>query len=160
MRARARKERRDRSLGRVKKQFTLVTAGQVTEFQAEVVAWHAEFIAKGPGTGKGSLDEGLERAAAMARARTAASDPAVASEAEPLAGAVWIGGGVRLYREAMALERPKALYLTRIHGDVEGDTVFPAGIEDLFHLKWQSKYLPAVGAKYGGVTFEVWHGGV
>jgi dynein heavy chain len=51
---------RDRSLGRVKKQFTLVTQGQVAEFQAVVVEWHAEFLQKGPGTGKGTLDEGVE----------------------------------------------------------------------------------------------------
>jgi len=51
---------RDRSLGRVKRQFTLVTQGQVAEFQAEVVKWHAEYMRVGPGTGKGTLDEGLE----------------------------------------------------------------------------------------------------
>ena len=70
---------------------------------------------------------------------------------------IWIGGGVRLYREAMALERPKALYLTRVGNDVAGDTTFPTGWEQWFRLKWQSEHLPEIGAEYGGVTFEVWH---
>ena len=51
---------RDRQLGRVKKQFTLVTAGQVVEFQKEVVEWHELFMAKGPGRAGINLDEGLE----------------------------------------------------------------------------------------------------
>ena len=50
----------DRSLGRVKKQFTLVTQGQVSSFQAEVKEMHEEFRLRGPGTGGVELDAGLE----------------------------------------------------------------------------------------------------
>ena len=50
----------DRSLGRVKAQFTLVTKGQVTEFQAEVKEMHEKYTLKGPGTGGPDLDQGLE----------------------------------------------------------------------------------------------------
>ena len=51
---------RDRSLGRVKQQFTLVTQGQVSEFQAEVKAMHEDFTMRGPGTGGVDLDAGCE----------------------------------------------------------------------------------------------------
>ena len=55
----AKAKKTDRSLGRVKKQFTIVTQGQVKEFQAQVQELYDEFIAKGPGTGC-ELDAGLE----------------------------------------------------------------------------------------------------
>ena len=51
---------RDRSLGRVKKEFTFVTQGQVAEFQADVKAMHEEYTKTGPGTGGVDLDAGLE----------------------------------------------------------------------------------------------------
>ncbi len=50
----------DRSLGRVKKQFTIVTQGQVVEFQALVARMHEEYTLRGPGTGGVELDAGLE----------------------------------------------------------------------------------------------------
>ena len=52
-------KKRDRSLGRVKKQFTLVTQGQVAEFQKAVAEMYDEFKARGPGMGV-ELDAGLE----------------------------------------------------------------------------------------------------
>ena len=50
----------DRSLGRVKAQFTLVTKGQVSEFMQEVKEMHEAFTRAGPGTGGPDLDQGLD----------------------------------------------------------------------------------------------------
>ena len=53
---------RDHSLGLVKKEFTLVTQAQVTEFQKEVVELHEVYNGKGgPDAGGIDLDEGLAR---------------------------------------------------------------------------------------------------
>jgi len=38
----------------------------------------------------------------------------------------FIGGGAEIYRQALETELVDRLYLTRIHAEVEGDTVFPA----------------------------------
>ena len=56
----------DRSLGRVKKQFTLVTQGQVAEFQQEVAAMYEAFNVCGPGTGI-ELEAGLEAMSAYTK---------------------------------------------------------------------------------------------
>uniref|UniRef100_A0A7S2BA08 dihydrofolate reductase n=1 Tax=Florenciella parvula TaxID=236787 RepID=A0A7S2BA08_9STRA len=105
----------------------------------------------GPATASASsLDDALESASFMA-AGAGVEEPTEAH------ATLWIGGGFRLYEEAMALARPKALYLTRIHGDVPGDTKFPTGWEDGFFLRWQSGHFPEIGAQVGGVSFEVWH---
>jgi dynein heavy chain len=51
---------RDRSLSVVKKEFTLVTAAQVSEFQKAVVELHSDFVQHGPGAAGVELDAGLE----------------------------------------------------------------------------------------------------
>ena len=56
----AKAKERDRQLGRVKKQFTIVTQGEVAEFIEKVAEMYAEFIARGPGTGGPDLDQGLD----------------------------------------------------------------------------------------------------
>jgi dihydrofolate reductase len=45
--------------------------------------------------------------------------------AESLPGDLYVCGGQRLYEEALALPRPRRLYLTLIHAAVPGDRYFP-----------------------------------
>ena len=56
----AKAKQTDRSLGRVKKQFTIVTQGEVAEFVEQVKAMYDEFIKRGPGTPAPDLDQGIE----------------------------------------------------------------------------------------------------
>ena len=51
---------RDHALGAVKKEFTLVTQAEVSEYIGEVRAMHVEFTEKGPGAGGIDMEEGLE----------------------------------------------------------------------------------------------------
>jgi dihydrofolate reductase len=37
----------------------------------------------------------------------------------------FIGGGAQIYRVALARDLVERIYLTRVHADVEGDTIFP-----------------------------------
>ena len=37
----------------------------------------------------------------------------------------FIGGGAEIYRQALEAGIPDRLYITRVHAEVEGDTVFP-----------------------------------
>lgn len=45
----------------------------------------------------------------------------------------FIGGGSQIYRMALARDLVDRIYLTRIHADVEGDTVFP----DVNYDEWE-----------------------
>ena len=53
-------KRRDHSLMKVKKEFTLVTSAQVSEFQKETRDWAATYDKEGPASGGIDLEKGLE----------------------------------------------------------------------------------------------------
>lgn len=58
---------------------------------------------------------------------------AALNDAESLPGDVFVCGGERIYREALALDRALRLHLTLIDREYEGDTRFP----DWRHLQWR-----------------------
>jgi len=51
--------------------------------------------------------------------------PAALEAAAALEGDIYICGGERIYREAMAHPQVGLLYLTLVHAEVQGDTSFP-----------------------------------
>jgi len=58
-------------------------------------------------------------------AAVAPSFPAALSIAQTLPGEIFICGGERIYREAIALPEARRLYLTLVHAEVTGDRHFP-----------------------------------
>ena len=56
---------------------------------------------------------------------TAPSLPAALAAAEALPGDIYVCGGQRIYEEAIALPRPRRLYVTLVHAEVAGDRFFP-----------------------------------
>jgi len=65
------------------------------------------------------------QALARSGVEVAASLPAALERAEGLAGEIYICGGERIYREAMARPEAARLYLTLVHAHVPGTTHFP-----------------------------------
>jgi dihydrofolate reductase len=57
--------------------------------------------------------------------RTAPNFPAALEDAAALPGEIYICGGERIYREAIAHPDADLLYLTLVHAQVPGDTFFP-----------------------------------
>jgi dihydrofolate reductase len=92
---------------------------------------------------RGWQAEGVEVAADLDEALAL-----VAGEAE-----VFVAGGSELY--AQALPRADRLYLTRVHGEVEGDVFFP-------EVPWQEwalvteEHHPADGRHAQAFTFQTW----
>lgn len=64
-----------------------------------------------------------------------------------------VAGGSEIYR--LALPRADRLYVTRIHAEIDGDTVFPPVPWDAFERCWQRRYdnLPAHDHSF---TIEMW----
>ncbi len=87
-----------------------------------------------------ATDEGrrpvvITRQTTLARpgVRVASSLDSALAIAATLPGEIYVGGGQRIYEEALALKRPLRLHLTLIHADISGDTYFP----EWRHLPWQ-----------------------
>ena len=64
---------------------------------------------------------------------TAPSLESALAIAESLPGEIYVAGGERIFREALALKRPLRLHLTQVHAEVPGDRYFP----EWRHLPWK-----------------------
>ena len=64
---------------------------------------------------------------------TAPSLESALAIAESLPGEIYVAGGERIFREALALKRPLRLHLTQVHAEVPGDRYFP----EWRHLQWK-----------------------
>ncbi|MEE4270684.1 MAG: dihydrofolate reductase [Thermoanaerobaculales bacterium] len=71
-------------------------------------------------------------------------------DAEP-----FVGGGAEIYRLALDADLVERIYLTRVHAEVEGDTVFPEVPWDRWLLADRIDH-PADEKNPYPYTFEVW----
>lgn len=71
---------------------------------------------------------------------------------------VWIVGGSGVYEEAMSLPNCYRLYITRIHGQFECDTFFPAIPDNFVEIKdpelLSDEQIPQGLQKEDDITFE------
>ncbi len=75
---------------------------------------------------------------------------AAAADDEP-----FIGGGAHIYRAALEDGVVDRIYLTRVHAEVDGDTVFPSVDWQRWRLVSEEHY-PADERNEFAVTFEIW----
>lgn len=67
----------------------------------------------------------------------------------------FIGGGTRIFREALERRLADIMYLTRVHATPEGDTWFP----EFDHSQWRLEdelHRPADADNAFAMTFETW----
>jgi len=67
----------------------------------------------------------------------------------------FIGGGAEIYRQALDAGIPDRLYITRVHAEVEGDTVFPDYDRDAWLLADRVDH-PADEKNQYSCSFEIY----
>jgi dihydrofolate reductase len=99
-------------------------------------------------------DAGYDRAGIdVAASFEGAVDIATRYSAEQRLDEIAVAGGSEIYR--LALPQADRLYVTRIHAEIDGDTMFPAVPWDAFARCWHRRYddLPAHDHSF---TIEMW----